>query len=72
MLPLRLHPEADAEAIEAATYIKADDPVQGALFVEAWSLPSQQREPSPNSIRVSTENSASFASESSATLSLTG
>lgn len=35
MLPLPLHPEADAEAIEAATYIKADDPVQGTLFVQA-------------------------------------
>lgn len=35
MLPLRLHPEADAEAIEAATYIKADDPAQGWLFVQA-------------------------------------
>ncbi|MFK5923891.1 MAG: type II toxin-antitoxin system RelE/ParE family toxin [Verrucomicrobiota bacterium] len=35
MLGLRLHPEADAEAIDAAEWIKADDPRQGALFVEA-------------------------------------
>jgi toxin ParE1/3/4 len=35
MLPFRLHPEADAEAIDAARWIKADDPYQGALFVEA-------------------------------------
>ena len=35
MLPLRLHPVADAEAIDAAHWIKDDDPEQGALFVTA-------------------------------------
>lgn len=35
MLALRLHPEADAEGIDAAEWIKADDPRQGSLFVEA-------------------------------------
>ncbi len=35
MLTLRLHPEADAEGMDAAEWIKADDPLQGALFVEA-------------------------------------
>ncbi|MFT4637775.1 MAG: plasmid stabilization system protein ParE [Verrucomicrobiales bacterium] len=35
MLSLRLHPEADAEAIAAASRIKQDDPIEGALFVEA-------------------------------------
>lgn len=31
-LPFRLHPEADAEGIEAARYIEADDPLEGARF----------------------------------------
>ncbi len=35
MLPFRLHPSADQEAIEAAQWIKEDDPYQAALFVEA-------------------------------------
>lgn len=35
MLPFRLHPEADAEALEAAAYIKADDVIQGDLFIKA-------------------------------------
>jgi plasmid stabilization system protein ParE len=35
MLPFRLHPAADAEAIDAATTIKADDPYEAALFKEA-------------------------------------
>ena len=35
MPPFRLHPEADAEAIGAAKWIKADDPREGDLFVQA-------------------------------------
>ena len=35
MLRFRLHPDADAETIEAAAYIKADDVVQGNLFITA-------------------------------------
>jgi toxin ParE1/3/4 len=35
MMRFRLHPEADAEAIAAADYIKADDAYQGALFKQA-------------------------------------
>ena len=35
MLPFRLHPEADAEGIEAAGYIKEDDPREAVLFKEA-------------------------------------
>ncbi|WP_367874864.1 type II toxin-antitoxin system RelE/ParE family toxin [Luteolibacter sp. Populi] len=35
MLRLRLHPEAEAEAFDAATCIKADDFQQGVLFVQA-------------------------------------
>ncbi len=35
MLPFRLHPEADFEAIEAVEYIKGDDPYQAELFKEA-------------------------------------
>lgn len=31
-LPFRLHPEADAEGIEAARYIDAEDPRQGLIF----------------------------------------
>ena len=34
MLPFRLHPAADREAIEATRWIKADDSYQAALFVE--------------------------------------
>ena len=32
MLPFRLHPEADAEGIGAAEYIKEDDPKEAAIF----------------------------------------
>ena len=35
MVRFRLHPDADAEAIEAAARIKADDPAQGEMFVRA-------------------------------------
>jgi len=35
MRRFRLHPAADAEAIEAASYIKSDDPRQGK-FVTPW------------------------------------
>jgi plasmid stabilization system protein ParE len=35
MLPFRLHPEADAEGLEAASYIASDDIQEGALFKEA-------------------------------------
>lgn len=35
MKNFRLHPAADAEAIAEASYIKADDPAQGELFVAA-------------------------------------
>ncbi len=35
MLPIRLHPEADAEGIEAAEHINADDRREAALFKEA-------------------------------------
>ena len=35
MLPFRLHPEAEAEALEAAAYIKADDVIQGDLLIKA-------------------------------------
>lgn len=35
MLPFRLHPDAEAEALEAAAYIKADDVIQGDLFIKA-------------------------------------
>lgn len=35
MLSLRLHPEADAEGIAAAHYIKEEDPLQSELFKEA-------------------------------------
>jgi toxin ParE1/3/4 len=35
MMRFRLHPEAGEEGIEAAAYIKADDPYQGALFIAA-------------------------------------
>ncbi len=35
MLRFRLHPEADAEAIEATADIKADDVSQGDLFSRA-------------------------------------
>ncbi|MEO0416072.1 MAG: type II toxin-antitoxin system RelE/ParE family toxin [Verrucomicrobiota bacterium] len=34
MLPFRLHPLADAEAIEAAEWIRDDNPYQAALFVK--------------------------------------
>jgi len=35
MPPFRLHPAAEREAVEAARWIKEDDPYQAALFVEA-------------------------------------
>ncbi len=35
MMRFRLHPEADAEAIAAADYIKSDDAYHGALFKQA-------------------------------------
>ena len=35
MLNFRIHPEADAEGLAGATYIKADDPHQGGLFSQA-------------------------------------
>ncbi len=35
MPALRLHPDADAEAIAAASWIKANDPKEGTLFIEA-------------------------------------
>ncbi|MFK7908966.1 MAG: type II toxin-antitoxin system RelE/ParE family toxin [Akkermansiaceae bacterium] len=35
MLGFRLHPEADAEGIEAAQYIREDDSCQAELFKEA-------------------------------------
>lgn len=35
MLPFRLHPDAQEEALAAVEYIKADDPVEGTLFVRA-------------------------------------
>ena len=37
MLTFRLHPEADAEAIDAAEHIKEDDLREAALFKEAVS-----------------------------------
>ena len=35
MLPFRLHPEADAEAIDAAEYIKEDAPREAERFKQA-------------------------------------
>ena len=35
MLPFRLHPEADAEGIEAAAYIASDTPDEAAQFKDA-------------------------------------
>lgn len=35
MLRFRLHPEAEREALETARWIKADDPRQAALFIQA-------------------------------------
>ena len=35
MREFKIHPEADLEAIEAASYIKSDDPIQGEYFKEA-------------------------------------
>jgi toxin ParE1/3/4 len=35
MRSFRLHPDADAEALEAAACIKKDDAYQGGLFVQA-------------------------------------
>lgn len=32
---LRLHPDADIEALEAKSWIREDDPLQATLFVEA-------------------------------------
>ncbi len=35
MVGFRLHPEAEAEAMAEAGWIRADDPIQGELFVQA-------------------------------------
>ena len=35
MLPFKLHPEADAEGIEAVAYIKAEDPREAAMLKSA-------------------------------------
>lgn len=35
MRPFRLHPEAEAEALDAAAFIKADDASQSSLFIQA-------------------------------------
>lgn len=51
MLPFRLHPEADAEALEAVAYIKEDDPHQASLFKAALRTAITRARRNPESYR---------------------
>ena len=51
MFALRLHPEADAEAINDAAWIQADDPREGVLFVEALTKALNRARQNPENYR---------------------